>query len=229
MAILSVEVVRAHHDLLDYLAACGGLAGGLAGIAALIFAGRSARDASRSAHAAEESLAIMKDEAQAAKKARERRADLSLEVLALARGISSAGPPEAIILELKFINDGSRAAERLLVNFFVPDLLSLEARNADGEPEDVGQIIHTSATIGRHRGQLHWDYDIGPVEPAMPRLQHLWIISPPSGDYTLLGALANEDLPDGQRSYAWRLTVPETGDKICLVEVDPNPLIYRSE
>jgi hypothetical protein len=62
---LPVEVVKAHHDVVDYLAVVGGLVGAFAGIAALVFAARSANDATRSADSADQSLAIMRDEARA--------------------------------------------------------------------------------------------------------------------------------------------------------------------
>jgi hypothetical protein len=85
-----VEVLSAHHDWLDYLAALAGVAGlvgAVVAIVALIFAKRSAGDASRSAEAAEkslqaagESLSIMREEAEAAREARQRRADPVVEV-----------------------------------------------------------------------------------------------------------------------------------------------------
>jgi hypothetical protein len=158
---LPVEVVSTHRDWLDYAAAAGGVAGvvgALVAIAALVLAKKSADDASISAKAAEKSLAIMSDEAQAARRLREQRADPVIELHAknIEPSVRIAGEAvEAtdIVLTLGFRNEGDRTAEYLTINFLIPDSLTWEPCDQFGNPAKEGQIAWTSELLGDHRAQ----------------------------------------------------------------------------
>jgi hypothetical protein len=219
---IPVEVLGTHHDWLDYFAALGGLIGGLAAITALAFAVRSARDASRSAgaaersaDAAEESLNIMRQEAQAAREERERRADPDVALHIRPLNISAHKPPGAIILTLEFTNKGTRPAKRLPVNFLMPDSLIFVTCQPDGSPETVGQIMQTPEVLGDHRGARKWDYDMGPVEVDVDRVQTFRINNPTAGTYLLRASLMHEDLTQS-RTQRWRLDIPDAGGGVAL-------------
>jgi hypothetical protein len=216
-----VEVLGAHHSALDYFAALGGLVGALAGIVAVVLAVRSAHDAGRSADAAEksleaadESLNIMRAEAQAAKDERERRADPDV-ALYLHHPNVSDNESKAIFLIIEFTNNGARPAERLLVNFLMPDSLMFATCHPDGSPETVGQIMLTPEVLGDHEGARKWDYDMGPVEVDGSRAQAFRIESPLAGTYLLRASLMHEDLTQS-RTQRWRLDIPEAAGSVVL-------------
>jgi hypothetical protein len=86
-------VVSTHRDWLDYVSAVAGIAGligAAAAVVALIFARRSAGDASKSLERADASLTIQREEAAAAKQEREQRADPVLVLHAKPKGVSRA-------------------------------------------------------------------------------------------------------------------------------------------
>lgn len=226
---IPVEVLSAHHGVLDYLALLTGLVGALAGIVAVIFAIRSAKDASRSARAAEESLAaaseslaIMRAEAKAAKDERDRRADpdITLTPGAVIRP-STVAPPGQVIMRLAFTNAGNRAADRMVINFVVPDSLSLTACNEQGIPMKVGTIMWSSETLGDHKGVNYWAYTTGPIDPSINILQYLLFDSPLPGRYMLKAVLTHGDLPDGQRTYYWLLNIPSSGPDVTVELSEP--------
>lgn len=230
LATLPVEVLSTHHDWLDYVAALGGLAGGIAGVAALIFASRSAEDAKRSATAAEKtaeiaetSLTIMREEADVAREMRSRKADPVLILSAEVRGTTPDAPPTLVILRLAFRNEGDRVADQLMVNFLLPDVFNFIACDQDGNPTpDEGNIATTSEQLGDHIGAKYWWDEVGPLlARSVNKLQHLLINRPPPGEHVLKGVLMNEDLPGNERSWRWQLSVPQTGQHVTLTELQP--------
>jgi hypothetical protein len=231
LATVPVEVLSSHHDWLGYVAALGGLAGGIAGVAALIFANRSAEDAKRSATAAEKtaaiaerSLTIMREEAEVAREMRSRKAEPVLILSAEVRGTMPDAPPTLVILTLGFRNEGNRVADRLMVNFLVPDNFNFIACDQEGNPTpDAGHVATTSEQLGDHIGAKYWWDEVGPLlARSVNKLQHLLINRPPPGEHVLKGVLMNEDLPGNERSWRWQLSVPEAGQRLMLTELEPS-------
>jgi hypothetical protein len=221
--------VASHHDLVDYLAAIGGLVGGIAALAALVFAGLSKRDAARSANAAEatqeladEQVAIMRREAAAAEAERSRRAAPEIHLGARPTGTSADAPPRLIYLTVGFSNEnGTRSVERLTVNLRVPDLMSLSS--VDGE-QGIGPVEITkypSVELGEHCGALVWSPTIGPIDRHVHLVKELKLGSPPAGTHRIEAELVHPDLPGGQSVHAWTLKVPAHGDR---VELEPIPV-----
>jgi hypothetical protein len=216
VSAVSVEVVSTHHDWLDYVAALGGLAGGIAGVVALIFAARSAGDASRSATAsvqsagiAAESLTILRQEAQAAQEQRSRRAELvpSMRVVSTERG----GGHARVVLELRVDNVGTRAASRLSISVGMPPSLRFVPSKPDGSPEDDGQTYvgswgPTGETVVRR-----WDHDLGPLNPGAAVGQILVIDHATPGQYAIGVGMIHEDR-HGTIEHVWELIVPASGN-----------------
>jgi hypothetical protein len=208
---LAAVEVSVHHDWLDYLAALGGLAGGLAGLVALVFAGLSKRDAGRSAAAAEAALAIM-----------QRRAHPSVEIAVRAFGTSDTAPPAQVVLTLGFSNDGTRVAERVVVNVLVPDTLSLEP-SADEYGNSLARkgliSMSPNEVMGAHTGAIYWADIVGPIDVGVHTPVYLRIQKPPAGDHALVVKLIHEDLP-AELEVCRVLHIPESGGDVTLREVD---------
>ncbi len=236
-AALPVEVISAHHDALEKIGAFGGLAGGLAGITALIFAARSAGDASRSATAsersataaetsaelAEQSLTILREEAEANREIRSRKAEPVISLfLDPAVGTTEDTPPVFVVLVLAFRNKGNKVAERVWINFLVPDSIPrMETVDQAENNTYEGSIAHTSERVGEHEGAIYWVSDVGPLEAggSLNVLHRLRLHRPPPGDRIVKGLLINEDLPGRERERYWLLRVPAAGRDVELISV----------
>jgi hypothetical protein len=225
LAASQVEVV---HDWVDYLAAAGGFVGAGAAITALVFAKRSAGDATRSATAAEqsakaagESLAFQRQDAEEARRQRELRADPDVELSARAMDASSERPPGRVILDLAITNeDGTRPAKRLLCNVFVEESLAINPCDGDGIDGDKGRIITSSQTLGRYSDTRVWVDRIDRVERNITTLRHLRVDEPASGTYWILARLFHEDLQEGSREREWELFVPPLGEELTVKAVE---------
>jgi hypothetical protein len=214
--LATLQEVIIHHDTLDYASVFAGVAGGLAAIVALIFALLSKRDAQRSADAAEAALAIMRREAQ-------RRANPDVQLSVHALGTSPEHPPGLVVLTLGFSNDGgTRAAERLTVNFLVAERLTLMPCDDEyGNGSGHGKImLSPNEQLGDVVGVKFWANDVGPIDPNVHRPAYLRIGGPPPGEHRLRAKLTHEDLPDGHREHEWVLQIPETGQAIELLPQD---------
>lgn len=217
---IPVELLSAHHDWLDYAAALGGLVGALAGIVALLFAVRSARDASSSAESARESLAIMRQEAQAARDERSKRAILDVRPRAPRTiGTSDNAPPRQVILTLLFRNDGTRQADRVLLNVSVPKSLDIQPCTAEGENEGHDRIEPGHQDRGNPDDKV-WMHDLGTMDEPRVLVRHLRIDRPAAGRYRLRTTLIHKDIPTGKLSHHWLLIIPATGGDVRLEQID---------
>lgn len=181
-------------------------------IVALALAIRSAKDASISAAAAEESLTIMRDEA----KLRARRADpvVFLSAAAIPTAVQDGNGRTDVLLTLGFRNEGERAAEHLNINFLIPEPLSWIACDGWGANNREGSIHGTAEQLDGSNGARYWRYEIDRLDPrgAVSRVHRLRIYQPWPKTYLLKGVLMQEDLPQGLREHYWRLDVTEQGD-----------------
>jgi hypothetical protein len=226
---IPVEVLSAHHDSLDYVASLGGVAGGIAGIAALVFAARSAKDSSVSAAASEKSaeiagatLDIMRAEIAVARDLRAMRAIPTVSLRAETRGSSPDAPAALVVLIFRFANKGDRSAERLLAHISFPGRFDrVDTCDQDGTPTDEGPVRRLSGRPDEDDpGGSYWVRNIGPLEPwDVGKLQYFRLDNPPAGAYVLDGELMNEDLPGRKRSWRWKLTVPQTGNRVVVTEL----------
>jgi len=224
---IPVEVVSSHHDALDYLAALGGVVGALAAIVALIVAVCSAKAASRSATSSEKSLKltgasleIMRQEAQAARAERERHADVDFDLNVRVFETSVDSPPGYVMLDVGVSNDGTRSADSVLCNFYIPRQLSVRPSGPDGSGSGTGRLISADQTFGKHEGDGFWAAYYGPIGVGTITVRHLRLDRPPPGTYRLEGALYHDDLANNERDRAWQIVVPAEGDEVTLEPVD---------
>jgi hypothetical protein len=202
-----VEVLSTHHDLLDVLAALGGITGALAAVVALKLAAQSARDASVS-------LRIMEEEANEIKRVRAQRAKLMVELLARELDPSR----KQLILTLVFRNRGSRVAEHVGINFAVPSGLIIRPCNQYGEIEEFGQVVATPRGISETGGTMWTCDEIGPVRLTADVVQPVLLEGAPVGRYDLAARVTYDDHGGDSLSLDWRLHVPGRPRKIT---VDP--------
>jgi hypothetical protein len=225
---IPVEVLGAHHDGLDYLAALGGILGALAAIVALIVAVRSAKAASRSATASEkslevadESLGIMRQEAQAAREERERHADVDFDLNVRVFETSADSPPGYVMLDVGVSNDGTRAADSVLCNFYIPKQLSVRSSGPDGSGSGTGRLVSADQTFGKHKGDGFWADQYGPIGVGTITVRHLRLDRPPPGTYRLEASLYHDHLTNNERDRAWLIVIPADGGNVTLETVDP--------
>jgi hypothetical protein len=237
VAATSVEVV---HDWVDYAAAAGGLAGVVgagAAIVALVFASRSADDAIRSAEAAvrsanasekslelaDASLAILRREAEEAQKLRELRANLDVDLHVRAMGTSSDGPPGYIVLNLGITNkDGTRLADDVHVNLFVP--LSFDIRSCTGDGvgvSDKGGVVEAAHAPELYSDFNIWTDKIDSVTVNVTILRYIRVDRPPPGRSLITARLFHGDLPGGQSNREWWIDVPAKGEVVAVERDDP--------
>jgi hypothetical protein len=187
------------------------LVAALTGVAAVIAAVSSATSASRSARAAEDTLWLMREEADAVRFERARRADPLILLDAEPTFYGPTEKPNVVTLTLGFRNVGNRPAERLLVNFLVPDPFYFQLLHQGGTVEDdrtAEETGYTSETLaGSEHGCYYWDADLGPLDPhAVNKVQRL-MIQPRSGIWELKALLMQADIPGGYRTWRWLLTI----------------------
>jgi hypothetical protein len=234
---IPVEVLSAQHDALDWAGVVGGIIGGIAGlvgagaaIVALTFAKRSAADAADSARSAEkdlelaeESLKIMREESQAARAERSRRAHPTVDPSVKAVGTRGDGPPADIVLTLRFKNDGNRPAESVVINVYVPAEMNLATCDENGTPDvpQIGQMIPGSE-VGDASLNL-WAHDIGTLVPGAITAVYLRVHRPSPGIWALSVLLLNEDLPERTTDRYWMLKVPERGAAVSLIPIEALP------
>lgn len=206
--------VAVRHDWLDYVGALGGFAGGIAGLVALIFAGLSKRDAERSATAAEQALALMREEAKVAEAEREKRADPVAQLSALAF-VNSKDELGYVVLNIRISNEGTRAAERLMLSVVVADPLSIAPCDEVG----AKTALTSSERLGTIPGKQYWAKRIDSLDLHIPRGGFLRLQSPAPGSHRITVRLSHEDIPTGQRARQWDLEVPDKGGALKLEEV----------
>ncbi len=190
----------------DSLAEALSLLVALISIAAVFLAVESAKAAKKSANLAEDTLGIMQEEAEATRAERARRADPNLSVEAEATNLG-------IVLILAFRNEGNRPAERLMVNFLVPDALNVTIIDRRGHlnPEQTAEEVHWTDELlkGSDDGCDYLAVDMGPVDPvAMNKLQRL-LVRAKDGEWELKGVLIHPDLPTNERTWTWLLRIDD--------------------
>jgi hypothetical protein len=224
---VAVEVVRTHHDCLEYIAVIGGALGAVAAVIALFVAIKGKNTADASLDAARSLSEIAKAEAAAARAERARRADPLAMIHASHEAQFAPETDGDVIVTLGFRNDGNRPAERLGVNFLVPAALRFTTCDQYGANVESGKIHFTPETVGQDGnpvedgpGSFYWSEDVGPIDPwAVNKVQFFRIHKPPFGIYALKVVLMQQDIPGGSRIWAWRLRIPRDGRLS-----DPDPI-----
>jgi hypothetical protein len=167
-ALTQVEVRAVHHDWLDYLTAIAGLAGivgAIVAMVALVIAKRAEKDAK-----------VQREEAEAQRRFRERRAEPVVEVEASDVGMADPKRRE-IQLTIAFRNEGDKVAEHLHVNFLIPKGLQWQRVDGNGSRSSEGDIKQTDERLGAIDVARYWDVDVGRLVPngAMNRLLYVRI------------------------------------------------------
>ena len=224
----SAPTVHIAHDWLDYFEAIGGLVGGAAALAALVFAGISKRDAGRSAGAAErsaaaaeESLRIWREEAEAARTKRSLRAVPTIRLDAHFGGGAVNDVPSRIVLWAGFSNDGQRDAERVVVNIVVPDSLTIApCMDEFGLNSSQRGLVRKlpDARLGEHTGGVFWSDDVGPVDVAVSKLLYFVVTPVVAGDHVIETTIAHADLPGRGTVANWLLRVSGALDAVEITQ-----------
>lgn len=121
--------------------------------------------------------------------------------------------PTVVALTLGFRNVGDRPAERLLVNFLVPDPFYFQLLHRGGTIDSDRTREETGFTSERLKGSeegcFYWDADLGPLDPhAVNKVQRL-TIHPRQGEWELKAVLMQADIPGGYRTWRWQLTISD--------------------
>jgi hypothetical protein len=218
---IPVEVISSHHDALEYLAVLGGIVGALVAAVALVVAIRSAAASERSVKAADASRRIMREEAQAAREQRERHADIDFDLNVRALETSQTAPPGGVMLDVGVSNDGTRSADRVLCNFYIPKELKARLSDPDGTGTGTGRLVTADQTFGRHKGSGFWSDYYGPIGVGTITVRHLYLDQPIPGTHRLDASLYHDDLLNNERDRAWLLVVPSEGDAVTVELVAP--------
>ena len=155
-----VEVVAAHHDWLDYLAAAAGLAGivgAIVAIFAVIIAKRAAADAKVQREAVEEEMGE-----------RRRRANPVIAVHAREEPSRPPFEPRQVVLTIGLRNLGDRPIEHMALNFLIPASLGWRRADQYGEASGEGKVSHTPERLegDQGRGANYWDLEnVGRLVP----------------------------------------------------------------
>ena len=208
------ECTNCGHDWVDYAAAVGGTLGALAAIVALVLTVRSAKDANRSADAAErtarhaeDELTLLREEAAAAKEQRAHRPRVTATITPEANPREAGAAPALIRLRLELRNTGELTAERLSVWLFVGSEVSLdEATSLSGDrlrdlDLGLGEDVH------------YWSEHLGPMDPHVSHYRTVQVSPPEPGDHRFVLSLRYA----GYRiDEAWVLTVPAAGEDVTV-------------
>jgi len=207
---LPVHIVSANYDVLDYVAAVGGLVGGLAALVALWLARlskgvaeQSATDAKRSADAAAEQLQLMRDELN-------RKAAPVIDLRLTSEKENPTG--RDLVLEVLVGNEGNRQADLVPTVVTIPESVKVTV-----VIDEQGTAVDETATnaLKRHRHpalglSIYWNADVGPISRGTAQGRYLGLIAP-MGEYMILGQVSHDDLDTGPRIGEWRLTVDANG------------------
>jgi hypothetical protein len=152
------------HDWLDYMAAFGGLVGGVAAVVALVLAFLSMKDARRSADAAEASakesgasLRILQAEHEAAEAERAKRPDvggtLNWDPIFEYEGTND------VLLYVGMHNErGTRDADRVLLNLLVPAEVGLVRTDKDGRNPRERELLDAYEPFREGDAVIAWHY-----------------------------------------------------------------------
>lgn len=234
ISFLASILVSVQHDWLDYAAAVAGVIGGVAAVAALIFALLSARAADRSARSADESarlvgeqVKIMREEADVARAERSRRAAPEAELrdpTVIERDGNGDGPATVVTLTIAVTNEaGTRSADDLAVNCWVPDSIQLRSCLDATGAETQSSNINADPTrrLGDHvGGRFFWEEHIS-VKTGTTQKRFLRLERPPAGRHCIELVLRHDDLPAGVSRSRWDLLIPESAGQPLLAHVSP--------